>query len=73
MARMKAKAPARRYHISGQSVVTIAGRDFYMGPHDSPESIEGCAALIRTETNEHAAKGYSRGVRRSVNFETAAD
>src|SRR6056297_2264685 len=46
MARPKAKAPARRYHISGQSVVTIAGRDFYLGPHDSPESIARYAVLI---------------------------
>ncbi|KAA5546028.1 tyrosine-type recombinase/integrase [Roseiconus nitratireducens] len=46
MARPKAKAPARRYHISGQSVVTIAGRDFYLGKHDSPESIARYAALI---------------------------
>ena len=46
MARPKAKAPARCYHISGQSVVTIAGRDFYLGPHDSPESIARYAVLI---------------------------
>ncbi|MDV6034396.1 MAG: tyrosine-type recombinase/integrase [Phycisphaera sp. RhM] len=46
MARPKAKAPARRYHMSGQSVVTIAGRDIYLGPHDSPQSIARYAALI---------------------------
>ncbi len=46
MARPKAKAPARRYHMSGQSVVTIAGRDYYLGPHDSPESIARYAVLI---------------------------
>ncbi len=28
MARPKAKAPARRYHLSGQSIVTIDGKDF---------------------------------------------
>ena len=39
MARPKAKAPARRYHIRGQSIVTIAGRDIYLGPRDSAESI----------------------------------
>ena len=47
MARPKAKAPARRYHLSGQSVVTIGGRDFYLGKHDSPESIARYAVLIR--------------------------
>jgi hypothetical protein len=46
MARPKAKAPARRYHISGQSIVTLDGRDFYLGPHDSPESIARYAVLI---------------------------
>ncbi len=46
MARPKAKAPARRYHMSGNSVVTIAGRDFYLGKHDSPESIARYAVLI---------------------------
>lgn len=46
MARPKAKAPARRYHISGQSVVTIGGKDFYLGKHDSPESLARYAVLI---------------------------
>jgi len=46
MARPKAKAPARRCHLSGQSVVTIAGRDIYLGKHDSPESIARYAVLI---------------------------
>lgn len=46
MARPKAKAPARRYHLCGQSVVTIAGCDFYLGPLDSPESIARFAVLI---------------------------
>lgn len=46
MARPKAKAPNRRYHISGQSVVTIGGRDIYLGLHDSPESIARYAVLI---------------------------
>ncbi|MEO8270411.1 MAG: hypothetical protein ABI557_11880 [Aureliella sp.] len=46
MARPKAKAPARRYHISGQSVATIGGKDYYLGKHDSPESIARYAVLI---------------------------
>lgn len=46
MARPKAKAPARRYHLSGQSVVTIDGKDYYLGKHDSPESIARYAVLI---------------------------
>ncbi|HUG70770.1 MAG TPA: site-specific integrase, partial [Pirellulaceae bacterium] len=46
MARPKAKAPARQYHISGQSVVRISGRDIYLGKHDSPESIARYAVLV---------------------------
>jgi integrase len=48
MARPKAKAPSLRYHISGQSVVTIDGKDFYLGKHDSPESLARYAVLIAT-------------------------
>ena len=46
MARPKAKAPTRRYHLSGQSVVTLDGKDFYLGKHDSPESITRYAVLV---------------------------
>ena len=46
MGRPKAKAPSLRYHLSGQSVVTIDGRDFYLGKHDSPKSIARYAVLI---------------------------
>lgn len=46
MARPKAKAPARTYHMSGQSIVRIDGKDFYLGKHDSPESIARYAVLI---------------------------
>jgi integrase len=47
MARPKAKAPSLRYHISGQSVVTIDGRDFYLGKADSAEAFARYAVLIR--------------------------
>lgn len=47
MARPKASAPALRYHLSGQSVVTIDGRDYYLGKHGSPESLARYAVLIR--------------------------
>ncbi len=47
MASTKAKAPALPYHLSGQSVVTIDGRDFYLGKHDTPESFARYAVLIR--------------------------
>ena len=46
MARPKAKAPSLRYHLSGQSVVTIDGKDFYLGKHDSPGALARHAVLI---------------------------
>jgi len=46
MARPKSQAPARRYHISGQSVVTVDGCDFYLGKHDTAESIARYAVLM---------------------------
>ena len=46
MSRPKAKVPQRRYHISGQSVVSIDGKDFYLGKHDSAESVVKHAVLI---------------------------
>jgi integrase len=46
MARPKAKAPSLRYHLSGQSVVTIDGKDFYLGKHDTPKSLARYAVLI---------------------------
>ena len=30
--------PAYRFHVSGQAVVTLAGKDLYLGPHHTPES-----------------------------------
>jgi integrase len=38
--------PAYRYHVSGQAVVTLAGKDFYLGIHDSPESRARYFALL---------------------------
>ena len=48
MARPKAQAPARRYHISGQSVVTLDGKAYYLGRHDSPDALARYAVHIAT-------------------------
>ena len=37
---------ADRYHVSGQAVVTLAGKDFYLGKHDTPESRARYHALL---------------------------
>src|SRR6056297_1425887 len=47
MSRPKSKMPTYRYHLSGQAVVTLDGRDFYLGPHQSAISLARYAALIR--------------------------
>lgn len=46
MARPRSDQPAYRYHISGQACVTLAGKDFYLGPHNSPESRGRYFALL---------------------------
>lgn len=46
MARPRLKTPVRRYPISGQSVVRISERDFYLGPQHSPEAIARYAVLV---------------------------
>jgi hypothetical protein len=38
MPRPRSSMPAYRFHISGQAVVTLGGKDFYLGAHDTPES-----------------------------------
>ena len=38
--------PAYRFHVSGQAVVTLAGKDFCLGQHDSPESRSRYFALL---------------------------
>lgn len=60
MARPRSKAPARRYHISGQDVVTIDGRDYYLGPHDSAMAIARYAVLM--------AKYQESGLRLPADF-----
>ncbi|WP_436717221.1 hypothetical protein U8335_09525 [Roseiconus lacunae] len=46
MPRPKKAMPSYRYHISGQAVVTLGGKDYYLGPHNSPESHAKYLALI---------------------------
>lgn len=47
MARPKKAIPAYRYHISGQAIVTLGGKDYYLGPHDSPESHAKHLSLVK--------------------------
>ncbi|TWT95756.1 hypothetical protein Pla100_33980 [Neorhodopirellula pilleata] len=51
MSRPKKVAPDYRYHVSGQAVVTFNGTNFYLGPHNSPES----KAKYRTLLAEYIA------------------
>jgi len=51
MARPRSQTPSLRYHLSGQSVVTLDGRDFYLGKHGSAESLARYAVLIAEYQN----------------------
>src|SRR5262245_6590893 len=43
------RVPSYRLHrASGQAVVTILGKDIYLGPHDSPESHQKYRQVIAT-------------------------
>jgi hypothetical protein len=59
MAPPRKSMPDYRYHISGQAVVTLDGKDFYLGPHDSAESRSKYFALIQ-EYNANGLKAPKR-------------
>ncbi|MDX2201032.1 MAG: site-specific integrase [Phycisphaerae bacterium] len=47
MPKLTKKLPSYRLHkVSGNAVVTLNGRDHYLGPHDSPESVDAYKRLI---------------------------
>jgi integrase len=46
MPRPKSTAPAYRFHVSGQARVTLAGVDYYLGPHGTPESYARYYSLL---------------------------
>lgn len=46
MVRPKSETPALTYHISGQAVVRIDGKDYYLGRHGSAESLARYAFII---------------------------
>jgi integrase len=52
--RPKKIVPDYRYHVSGQAVVTFNGANFYLGPHESPESRAKYSRLIA----EYIEGGY---------------
>lgn len=50
--------PSYRFHKARNcAVVTIDDRNFYLGPHDSPESYEKYARLIAEWKSKHACPG----------------
>lgn len=54
MPRPRKTRPDYRYYVSGQAVVTLNGKNFYLGEHDSPESHARYARLIA----EYIESGY---------------
>jgi hypothetical protein len=61
IARAKAQVPARRIHVSGQSVVTIDGTNFYLGPHNEAKTLARYAVLIQAyqENGSKLPDGFS--------------
>lgn len=55
MARPRSEMPSLRPHMSGQAIVRLNGRDFYLGRYGSPESLARYAVLIA----EYQANGMS--------------
>ncbi len=51
----KSPAPVYRYHVSGNAQVRLCGKDFYLGPHGSPESYSRYHALL-AEYNANGRK-----------------
>jgi integrase len=51
----KSPAPVYRYHVSGNAQVRLCGKDFYLGPHGSPESYSRYHALL-AEYNANGMK-----------------
>lgn len=71
MPKLTHKLPSYRLHkVSGNAVVTLNGRDHYLGAHGSPESVDaykrligewttaGPAAAIATNTASTASTDY---------------
>lgn len=51
MPRPKSAQPAYQFHISGQARVSLCGKDYYLGPHGSPESYARYYALLSEYTS----------------------
>lgn len=47
MGRPQKSMPDYRYHVSGQAVVAISGKTYYLGPHNTPESRAKYLALLQ--------------------------
>lgn len=71
MPRLVRKLPSYRLHkVSGHAVVTIAGRDHYLGPHGSPESLDAYKRLIAewTTTGPAAAAASNAATKAGAEF-----
>ena len=64
----KKKIPSYRLHkASGQAVVTLAGKDHYLGVHGSPESHAEYDRVIAEWLSGKQAPLVEQGVRLTVN------
>lgn len=69
MPKLTRKLPSYRLHkVSGHAIVTLNGRDHYLGAHGSPESMEAYKRLI----SEWTAQGPVASAARAVNQPSAS-
>src|SRR4051794_14950677 len=64
MPRLTKRVPSYRLHAgTGQAVVTLNGKDIYLGKYDTPQSREQYGRLIAEwlTANRTAATGHSSG------------
>ena len=69
MPRQRSSAPAYQFHVSGQARVSLAGVDYYLGPHGTPESYARYYALL----SEYNANGRQPPTKDSAQAVRQAD
>lgn len=68
MPKLTRKLPSYRLHkVSGHAIVTLGGRDHYLGPHGSPESLDAYKGLISEWTAAVPVAAAANLSRRVVN------
>lgn len=54
------RLPTYKRHVTGRAFTTIRGKDFYLGPYDSPESKEAFGRLLAEYLSTDAKHTFKR-------------